>query len=867
MLAVQRAAQAAQNGQLQQWAIDQGKQQIGQQIDQMVGLNQTRQADNAIDAFSNRLQLTEEQIFAFASKQAANSAIDGNGVQIDADSLRLTAAQGLALGVEDALSYSDIAVLSSLEVEVGKAERRDWDLSIKGLHPLWSSDDRRHNLFMQGGVEYFKYNDRQRTGSNLGTGYRQLSADQRWFWGTNLFFDHENPYGHQRASLGFELETAQLRVNTNIYHALSRWQDSRSHYQERALDGIDLELSGLIPSFPQLRVGLRGYQWDRHDGLDNLDGTEASLEYTHSTLLGIELNADDNNTQQLNWGAKVSVNYRFGVPLTDQLRPQSDAELLDVKNRLLRKVEREYRIRTQEQLHQDIVGTISLSSGNNSLNGAAVILNSYLYVGSTLTVENTATDTARLRVSFNDGAMLEVGDGSSIQILQGQVRLIRGVLRYTSNGAPRVLSSLNATVTLSGTITELWDEGEDSVARVTQGRIGMTVAGNTLDLQAGGNEIGCSDNGAAPTTCSIGDPIYDSFATELNNRLDGNLSTLPGTFAFSLIDQTRVALNTQVESVPITLANLSGVVAISIAGGEYSLNGGSYTRSAGTANNGDTVTVRLTSSASYTTVSSATLTVDGLSDNFDVTTQTLSLSTIDIQMVSINASRQRFDMGCGSNNLDSNCQTEEQPEHQVTFANSFEMSAHEITFAAWDACVTDGGCTHNPSDEDWSRGARPVINVSYDDITTQFIPWLNSKTGQTYRLPTEAEWEYAARAGSAGVYSWGNSIGSNNANCGSTACGDSYANTAPVGSFAASAFGLYDMHGNVYELTSDIFNSDYTGSPTDGSARTSGSMGPSVVIRGASWKFDPSYLRSASRASYLPSARGDHVGFRLVKSL
>ncbi len=141
---------------------------------------------------------------------------------------------------------------------------------------------------------------------------------------------------------------------------------------------------------------------------------------------------------------------------------------------------------------------------------------------------------------------------------------------------------------------------------------------------------------------------------------------------------------------------------------------------------------------------------------------------------------------------------DELPVHSVTVP-AFRLGKYEVTFAQWDACVADGGCGgFSPNDKGWGRGNRPVIWVSWDDAQS-FIKWLNGKTGGNYRLPTEAEWEYAARAKSTTEYSWGNDIGSNRANCDDDECGDSYEYTAPVGSFPANAWGLHDMHGNVWE--------------------------------------------------------------------
>ncbi len=157
--------------------------------------------------------------------------------------------------------------------------------------------------------------------------------------------------------------------------------------------------------------------------------------------------------------------------------------------------------------------------------------------------------------------------------------------------------------------------------------------------------------------------------------------------------------------------------------------------------------------------------------------------------------------------------------------------------------------------------------VWISDDAQSFIDWLNEKTGGNYRLPTEAEWEYAARAGSKTRYSWGNDLGSNRANCDNDDCGDSWDTTAPVGSFPANAWGLHDMHGNVWEWVQDCWNDSYKGAPKDGSALTSGDCSLRV-IRGGSRYSVPENLRSAyrdraGRTSRAP--RDDGMGFRLAQ--
>ena len=218
----------------------------------------------------------------------------------------------------------------------------------------------------------------------------------------------------------------------------------------------------------------------------------------------------------------------------------------------------------------------------------------------------------------------------------------------------------------------------------------------------------------------------------------------------------------------------------------------------------------------------------------------------------------RFRMGdMGGDEYDS-----EKPVHRVTVP-AFKMGKFEVTFAQWDACVADGGCGgYRPDDEGWGRGNRPVINVSWDDVQG-FIAWLNDKTGGNFRLPTEAEWEYATRAGSTTEYSWGNSIGSNRANCYED-CGDRWESTAPVGSFSANAWGLHDMHGNVSERVQDCYNDSYVGASSDGGAWESGDCSRRV-IRGGSWFHDRWSLRSASRLRYARSGRSYFQGFRLAQ--
>ena len=224
----------------------------------------------------------------------------------------------------------------------------------------------------------------------------------------------------------------------------------------------------------------------------------------------------------------------------------------------------------------------------------------------------------------------------------------------------------------------------------------------------------------------------------------------------------------------------------------------------------------------------------------------------------------RFRMGSPSG--EAGRDSDEGPVRMVNISQRIAMGRYEVTFAEYDRFVaaTSG---RRPGDRGWGRGSRPVINVSQEDAQA-YATWLSAQTGKTYRLPTEAEWEYAARAGTTTTYSWGNKIGRNRANC--DGCGSEWDDeqTAPVGRFAANGFGLFDMHGNVWEWVEDCWHGNYEGAPTDGSAWTSGCVSDvRAVVRGGSWADDPRRLRAANRYWLRPSARSSGLGFRLVQDL
>jgi formylglycine-generating enzyme required for sulfatase activity len=235
----------------------------------------------------------------------------------------------------------------------------------------------------------------------------------------------------------------------------------------------------------------------------------------------------------------------------------------------------------------------------------------------------------------------------------------------------------------------------------------------------------------------------------------------------------------------------------------------------------------------------------------------------------------RFQMG--STETEEGRDKSEFPRHPVTIGYRFAVSRYQVTFAEWDACFARGGCDYSPGDQDWGRGKRPVLNVSWFHAK-QYVDWLSKETGRSYMLLSEAEYEYAARAGTETAYHWGHKIGRNNANC--DGCGSQWDDlrTAPVGSFRPNAFGLYDMNGNLFAWVDDCWHATYEGEPpTDGSSWTTAcseaarEQGAGTqkwhVVRGGSYINYPAGLRAAHRRGYSPQYTVSYIGFRIKRAL
>ncbi len=205
----------------------------------------------------------------------------------------------------------------------------------------------------------------------------------------------------------------------------------------------------------------------------------------------------------------------------------------------------------------------------------------------------------------------------------------------------------------------------------------------------------------------------------------------------------------------------------------------------------------------------------------------------------------------------------EGPVHHVVIASDFHMARSEISLAEWDACVAERGCSYSAADQSAADRTRtPVTNLNWDD-TQQYVQWLSKKTGKTYRLPSEAEWEYAARGGTTTTYPWGAKMERNRVNCSGCNGGPSNGPVA-AGAYPANGFGLYNMLGNVAEWVEDCWHDSYRSAPSDGSAWAAPGC-QERVLRGGAFNNDARYVRSASRYKYDYDVRYESNGFRVVR--
>ena len=240
---------------------------------------------------------------------------------------------------------SKYAFLHNLEVSYSIRENAKPEYSLLTVQPIVSSKDKKHNVLAQAAFSY----EEGRQDYTAGLGYRYMPDSHKYVVGANTFFDFQRPYNHIRGSVGLDFQTNLIEASTNFYKAFSDWKSTRPGYEERALDGYDVEVSGRMPFLPALEVFGKGYRWQSFDSEEDVEGTELRVEYTPVPAVTLEALFNDENKAETSYGFGVRYNHIFGAPPSYMYDWQEQFRQKDVSEYVFRKVRRENQIRVQER--------------------------------------------------------------------------------------------------------------------------------------------------------------------------------------------------------------------------------------------------------------------------------------------------------------------------------------------------------------------------------------------------------------------------------------------------------------------------------------------------------------------------------------
>lgn len=426
------------------------------------------------------------------------------------------AGEGLAFARNSNLPY-----LRGIEVE-GGFTGGDPSFSVTTIQPLLENHDKGHFIFNQlswqheGGTDH-PDGDPDDT-VNAGIAYRALLREKTLLVGANLFFDHELDQNHNRISFGVDAQTTLYGLSANRYIPLTKWKGIDSVYEERALSGWDLELSGRVPEYPDWAGYLRGFTWDSVDGKDDIYGYEANLEWSPVPGLVFVGGVIDDNDSDPEVQASIRLRLNFNEPTALQFTPRAGLE--PVADRVFDKVRRENTIRTQIRKRAETLLTVIQTIGANTANTDEGVLT--LYDGLTfnmpavVNVANTPGAVGRIRLV--DGGVLTLGLGSSARIEPGLLTLIAGSAQYVSGATNVIVNVPGATVTLLGTDIDMVTNGVDSTLRVRDGSVRMVGnASGSSTIVA--NNMGQAISGVIGGV-PFGSPVYETHADIVSAQID-----------------------------------------------------------------------------------------------------------------------------------------------------------------------------------------------------------------------------------------------------------------------------------------------------------------------------------------------------------
>lgn len=428
-------------------------------------------------------------------------------------------------GAKAAAAASDLHALRALELEYSLREGGLDEYSVLTVQPIWASEELRHNLFAQGSYankevdDLYTENTDHRDTANAGLAYRYITPDLQHMIGANVFYDHQWPYHHSRMSFGLDYKTSLYGLAVNKYIGLSDWRSRHDGYEEKALGGEDIELSGRLEQFPALELFAKGYHWAQEatPAINPKDtdiwGYQVSAEYTPINAFTFRGQASkDNEMNDMQGEIGVRLNYALGQSFRDLWRAPS-YDLSSVLERRFDKVRRTNEIRVQVRQDASVTARVTFAQGAN------VSVGDSLSFGTTISTGNAVGDS--VTVVFGDGSRLDVGQNTSVTVENDRIVLSSGLIQFTdAGGGISVIVVPGGTIDLIGTDVDVRVSGGTTTLRVRDGAANFTDDKGTTRVDA--EELAEAQDGDAvpPQLRADSTAIYETHVTEAHAQLD-----------------------------------------------------------------------------------------------------------------------------------------------------------------------------------------------------------------------------------------------------------------------------------------------------------------------------------------------------------
>lgn len=417
--------------------------------------------------------------------------------------------------VRAAASKSDITALNRMELEYSLSGEGVDEISLLTVQPIYDSESLRHNIFVQGSYA----NKAGRSTANLGIVYRYITSDAKHMFGGNIFFDHQWPYHHNRMSFGMDYKTSLYGVNLNHYIGLSDWRKRRDGYEEKSLSGTDIEFSGRLPQVPELEVFARGFNWKQgrslvfNTGGNDIWGYELAAEYTPINILTLRSSATkDNEMDDFEGKVSLRLNYKFGEEY-ENLFKRPSYNLDSVLERRFDKVRRQNDVRVQVRQAMNATAQVTFAQGGNVSVGQSIVF------GKIVTTGGLPGD--GVTVVFGNGAVLDIGQNTQVQIDYDLITLTAGIIQFTSaSGSITNLAVPGGTIQLLGTDVDLRVAGGITTFRVRDGAADFTDETGTTRVNI--EELVEMHRGDSlpPILRGQGTAIYKSHVAAAHEQLD-----------------------------------------------------------------------------------------------------------------------------------------------------------------------------------------------------------------------------------------------------------------------------------------------------------------------------------------------------------